>query len=205
MHACFAFGYRQNASSFPPAQKDGVKFRPSSSRSLTSIWLCTIPPTRSYQAGGRSVFSPSLSQIQHHSTVSFILVFVRLVYPPSPPPPLIPPPNHLLNSTSSHMLEPPARRGDGDGLVHDPFADVEVGVDPFLDVFVVGDLVGVETGAGAQMGFVSPVVSWGRGGGCVMSGERVRAVCVGCVVCDRVQGKMGRLTSNPWTSSFPQE
>lgn len=55
------------------------------------------------------------------------------------------------------MLEPAAGGGDGDGLVHDPLADVEVGVDPFLDVFVVGDLVGVETGAGAQMGFVSLV------------------------------------------------
>lgn len=88
------------------------------------------------------------------------------------------------------MLKPPTRRGDGDGLIHDPFADVEVGVDPFLDVFVVRYLVGVETGAGAQMGVVSPVVSGvcgverererrergGRGGSCVL-----RVVC--CVWC----------------------
>lgn len=76
---------------------------------------------------------------------------------PSPPPPPIPPPHRLLKRASSHMLEPAAGGGDGDGLVHDPLADVEVRVDPFLDVFVVGDLVGVETGAGAQMGVVSLV------------------------------------------------
>lgn len=69
------------------------------------------------------------------------------------------------------MLKPPTRRGDGDGFIHDPFPDVEVGVDPFLDVFVVGYLVGVETGAGAQMGVVSLVGLWGRGVGPDREGE----------------------------------
>lgn len=58
---------------------------------------------------------------------------------------------------SSHMLEPPAGGRDADRLVHHPLADVEVRVDPLLDVFVVGDLVGVETGSRAQMGVVSLV------------------------------------------------
>lgn len=58
------------------------------------------------------------------------------------------------------MLEPPARRGDGDRLVHHPLTDIEVRVDPFLDIFVVGNLVGLETGSSAQMGVVSLVDLW---------------------------------------------
>lgn len=36
---------------------------------------------------------------------------------------------------------------DGNGLIHHPLANAEVAIDPFLEVFVVGDFVGVETGA----------------------------------------------------------
>ncbi|GFF22467.1 hypothetical protein IFM46972_00295 [Aspergillus udagawae] len=32
-------------------------------------------------------------------------------------------------------------------LIHDPLADAEIVIDPFLKVFVIGDLVRVETGA----------------------------------------------------------
>ena len=46
------------------------------------------------------------------------------------------------------MLEIARRRGDADRLVHHPLADVQVGVDPFLDVLVLGDLLGGETGPG---------------------------------------------------------
>lgn len=35
---------------------------------------------------------------------------------------------------------------DGNGLIHHPLANAEVAIDPFLEVFVVGDFVGVETG-----------------------------------------------------------
>lgn len=55
------------------------------------------------------------------------------------------------------MLEPPAGGRDSDRLVHHPLADVEVRVDPLLNIFVVGDLVGLETGSRAQMGVVSLV------------------------------------------------
>lgn len=42
-------------------------------------------------------------------------------------------------------LEPAAGAGDGDGLVHDPFAQAEVLVDPFGHLLVVaGDFVGFE-------------------------------------------------------------
>lgn len=61
------------------------------------------------------------------------------------------------------MLEVAAGGGDADALVHDPLADVEVRVDPLLDVLVVGDLVGVETGAAVpDGGLVSLVALWGR-------------------------------------------
>lgn len=51
----------------------------------------------------------------------------------------------MSNSTSP--LEPARGAQDGDGLVHDPFTDTEVVLDPLLDVLVVGELVGVEAGA----------------------------------------------------------
>lgn len=38
-------------------------------------------------------------------------------------------------------LEPSRRTQNCNGLIHDPFADAEVGIDPALDVLVLGDLV----------------------------------------------------------------
>lgn len=47
----------------------------------------------------------------------------------------------------SSPLEIAGRAHHGHGLVHNPFTDAEVLVDPFLDVLALGDLFGVETGA----------------------------------------------------------
>lgn len=47
----------------------------------------------------------------------------------------------------SFPLEPAAAAGEGYRVVHDHLADVEVAVEPFLDVFIVCDGLGSETGA----------------------------------------------------------
>lgn len=69
-------------------------------------------------------------------------------HPHSVPPPIIPSSNRLLKGQSSRMLKVSRGSGQANRLVHDPLADVEVGVDPLLEVFVLGELVGGETGAG---------------------------------------------------------
>lgn len=50
-------------------------------------------------------------------------------------------------SQSTPSLKPGGRAQDRNRLVHDPFADAEVVLDPSLDVFVIGELVRVQTGA----------------------------------------------------------
>jgi hypothetical protein len=47
----------------------------------------------------------------------------------------------------SFPFEPTAAAGEGYGIVHDHLTDVEVAVEPFLDVFVVCEGLGSETGA----------------------------------------------------------
>ena len=65
------------------------------------------------------------------------------------------------------MLEPAASSCNADRFVHHPLADVKVGVDPFLYVFVIGDLFGVETGSRSprwdSLAFVVfELFSWGQ-------------------------------------------
>lgn len=146
-----------------PLRKDGAKFVPSPHSNM--VWYVQFPNTAAYQPVV-GLFSFLLSLLRSNITSAPPPVRHRSIHcytqpQPSPPPP-IPPHNSLLKRVSSHMLEPPARRGDGDRLIHHPLTDIEVRVDPFLDIFVVGNLVGLETGSRAQMGVVSLVDLWMR-------------------------------------------
>lgn len=46
------------------------------------------------------------------------------------------------------MLEVSRGSSDANRLVHHPLADIEVGIDPFLKVLVLCELLGGETGPG---------------------------------------------------------
>jgi hypothetical protein len=48
---------------------------------------------------------------------------------------------------SASAFKPPRRPKHSDGLIHDPFSNAEILVDPFLDLFVFGDFVRTEAGA----------------------------------------------------------
>ncbi|RHZ51467.1 F-box protein [Aspergillus thermomutatus] len=71
--------------------------------------------------------------------------------------PPVTPPSYICDSEPSTptTIEPQSPlafevtrgRQDSHRLIHDPLADAEIVIDPFLKVLVIGDLVGVETGA----------------------------------------------------------
>jgi hypothetical protein len=47
------------------------------------------------------------------------------------------------NGASTSSLKVGSRAQDGNGLVHNPFADSEIALDPFLDILAIGDFFGV--------------------------------------------------------------
>ncbi|KAF7117898.1 hypothetical protein CNMCM5793_007229 [Aspergillus hiratsukae] len=63
--------------------------------------------------------------------------------------PTIPRPPHQppIEPTSPLAFEVTRGRQHSDRLIHDPLANAEIAIDPFLKVLVIGDLVRVETGA----------------------------------------------------------
>lgn len=47
----------------------------------------------------------------------------------------------------SFPLKPSGRSQDRNGLIHNPFADAEIAIDPALNILVLGDLIRVQARA----------------------------------------------------------
>lgn len=69
----------------------------------------------------------------------------------------------FIKGESPPALKPARGAHDGHGLIHHPLADTEVVVDPALHFLVLGDLFGLETGAGNNPHARDPVHGCARG------------------------------------------
>jgi len=105
------------------------------------IWTCPIIYRRFGASFSLTTFAHPIQKKHHQPVVHIPLSFPHLTSP-SPP---TPPPSFLLflhhapcfSAESSCPLEPAAGAGQRHGLVHDPFADTQVLLNPLVHFFVV--------------------------------------------------------------------